>query len=371
MTLPPPYEIDCHAVASELREAMTKTEAVSDERFTRLELHDLFGDEMPMEAARLIFGPDNESMTIGAIRAKVREIALSRRAANSAGRVEVFDMAAHLQRQRDWSGKTFGPGPRTAGVVDHIRKELREIEADPSDITEWIDVVILALDGAWRAGYQPQEIIDAMVAKQTRNEGRNWPDWRTMSPDKAIEHDRSGEASSPAVEAEPVACISVAGKPEGHIWIKTDGMPDGICSKCGTQRAWLTHPSSPVSAEVTEAARKEALRLLQERDNRDDQVQEIIEDLREIVLLMPAASRPEGLMKKAQDATYAMRGRLRLMDDAALTAALDSVSAPLDTDVEAACHAFTSDWVDLDEYAKEHYRKNMRAALLAALNGKE
>jgi hypothetical protein len=105
-----------------------------------------------------------------------------------------FDMLAHLRRQREWSERTFGPGPRTAGVIDHIRKELREIEADPTDLSEWIDVVILALDGAWRAGGSPEQIIAALVAKQTRNEGRTWPDWRTMPTDKAIEHDRSGES---------------------------------------------------------------------------------------------------------------------------------------------------------------------------------
>ena len=102
-----------------------------------------------------------------------------------------FDLLAHLQRQREWSGQTFGPGARTAGVIDHIRKELREIEADPADISEWIDVTILALDGAWRAGYQPQDIIDALVAKQTKNEGRVWPDWRTAPVDQAIEHERA------------------------------------------------------------------------------------------------------------------------------------------------------------------------------------
>jgi hypothetical protein len=100
----------------------------------------------------------------------------------------LFNMAEHLQRQREWSGRTFGPGPRTKGVIDHIRKELNEIEAAPSDVSEWIDVVILALDGAWRAGFQPQQIIDALVAKQTKNEARDWPDWRTSSPDQAIEH---------------------------------------------------------------------------------------------------------------------------------------------------------------------------------------
>jgi hypothetical protein len=101
-----------------------------------------------------------------------------------------FDLYAHLCRQIAWSEKTFGPGSRAKGVVDHVRKELREIEADPTDLSEWIDVVILAIDGAWRADYTPQQIIDALVAKHTKNENRTWPDRRTMSPDVAIEHSR-------------------------------------------------------------------------------------------------------------------------------------------------------------------------------------
>lgn len=99
--------------------------------------------------------------------------------------------AAHLERQRAWSRETFGPGDRAKGVVDHIRKELAEIEADPGDLGEWVDVVILALDGAWRSGAEPEQIIAAIKAKQARNEARVWPDWRTQSADRAIEHDRS------------------------------------------------------------------------------------------------------------------------------------------------------------------------------------
>ena len=101
--------------------------------------------------------------------------------------------AEHLGHQRAWSCETFGPGARLNGVLDHIRKELSEIEADPTDLGEWVDVIILAFDGAWRAGWEPQEIINAIKTKQSVNEQRTWPDWRTMSPDQAIEHDRSGE----------------------------------------------------------------------------------------------------------------------------------------------------------------------------------
>lgn len=105
----------------------------------------------------------------------------------------LFDLIAHLARQRAFSLMTFGPGPRTKGVVDHIRKELAEIEAKPDDIEEWVDLILLALDGAWRAGFEPQQIVEGIDAKQAKNEARDWPDWRTADPDKAIEHVRTAE----------------------------------------------------------------------------------------------------------------------------------------------------------------------------------
>jgi hypothetical protein len=108
-----------------------------------------------------------------------------------------FDFVAHLHRQRVFSERTFGPGERTQGVIDHIRKELCEIEQSPDDIEEWIDVVILALDGAWRAGYTPTQIVNALVQKQEKNEGRKWPDWRTAEFGKAIEHVRGEPHDDP------------------------------------------------------------------------------------------------------------------------------------------------------------------------------
>jgi len=106
--------------------------------------------------------------------------------------------AGYLAHQRDWSAATFGPGFRL-GTLDHLAKELEEVRADPLDLGEWVDLVILAFDGAWRAGHSPQQIINAIVAKQARNEARTWPDWRTAPSDRAIEHDRSAPEPKPFV----------------------------------------------------------------------------------------------------------------------------------------------------------------------------
>ena len=102
----------------------------------------------------------------------------------------------YYARQIDWSRTTFGPALRTKGLLDHITKELREIASSPHDLSEWIDVVILAMDGFWRHGGKPEDLMPALLAKQKKNMARKWPDWRGKSEDGAIEHDRSGESGT-------------------------------------------------------------------------------------------------------------------------------------------------------------------------------
>lgn len=99
-----------------------------------------------------------------------------------------MDLVKYLNDQMKWSIDTFGPGMNTLGLLDHIRKELVEVEESPDDLEEWIDVIMLALDGAWRIGYSSEEISDMLVYKLNKNKMRKWPDWEKAEPNKAIEH---------------------------------------------------------------------------------------------------------------------------------------------------------------------------------------
>lgn len=81
-----------------------------------------------------------------------------------------YDYYVH---QIEWSRQTFGPGLRTGGVIDHIRKELKEIEANPKDLLEWAE-----------------DLMPKLMEKQAKNMARTWPDWRTMNENSAIEHVR-------------------------------------------------------------------------------------------------------------------------------------------------------------------------------------
>lgn len=126
-----------------------------------------------------------------------------------------FDLVVHIHRQREFSERTFGPGKRVNGVTDHIAKELIEVRESDGDLKEWVDVIILGMDGAWRSGATPEQIVEAIVAKQAKNEGRTWPDWRTAPPDTAIEHDRSQEAPVPAIVFFPCGSLGESVDSEG------------------------------------------------------------------------------------------------------------------------------------------------------------
>lgn len=100
-----------------------------------------------------------------------------------------MNLVNYIYRHRRWSADTFGldiPSPES--VTGHIRKELDEIIADPSDLMEWVDVMILAIDGAWRfAGASPQEIADKLAEKQLVNAARKWS---APEPGQPTEHIR-------------------------------------------------------------------------------------------------------------------------------------------------------------------------------------
>jgi hypothetical protein len=97
-------------------------------------------------------------------------------------------LGVYLRRQWEWSKRTFGPGRRTKGICQHITKEIAEVLAKPGDLSEWVDIAILAMDGYWRHGGTPEQFMADMQAKQDKNFARTWP--TPESEDVAVEHVR-------------------------------------------------------------------------------------------------------------------------------------------------------------------------------------
>jgi len=102
-----------------------------------------------------------------------------------------MELEKHIERQKEFSLKTFGGGLRTLGITNHIRKELIEVESEPEDLLEWVDVIAMAVDGAWRIGASAYEIASAMEAKLAICKNRNWPPVDENAQDSPVEHVRS------------------------------------------------------------------------------------------------------------------------------------------------------------------------------------
>jgi hypothetical protein len=96
------------------------------------------------------------------------------------------DLAQYLREQREWSTRTFGPNYRTTGLLKHIQKELEEIAANPTDLVEWIDVILLACDGYWRHGGEPENLMRDIRAKFEKNRNRQWSPPRDDEPSEHI-----------------------------------------------------------------------------------------------------------------------------------------------------------------------------------------
>ena len=125
-----------------------------------------------------------------------------------------MNLEEHIVRQIKFSERVFGPGRRQKGILDHIQKECAEVENE-SALDEWVDLILLTVDGAWRhVAHHPDDqripymrktriariVCTAIDLKHGRNQQRIWPDWRKVPRDKAIEHDRTGERRDPRDE---------------------------------------------------------------------------------------------------------------------------------------------------------------------------
>lgn len=108
--------------------------------------------------------------------------------------IQHFTMDRFFLEQQKWSYTTFGPpehrGPN--GPLEHLKLEAEEAlnTLGTEKTKEIVDCFFLAIDAAHRHGLCLDDLIEKAFEKLKENKKRDWPDWRTMDPNKAIEHIR-------------------------------------------------------------------------------------------------------------------------------------------------------------------------------------
>jgi len=73
----------------------------------------------------------------------------------------------------EWSKKTF-PGATTQSALEHLKDEIKEIEADPSDVVEYADALMLLMEAAARNQITVDQILVAFQEKHQKNTTRKW-----------------------------------------------------------------------------------------------------------------------------------------------------------------------------------------------------
>ena len=122
-------------------------------------------------------------------------------------KVVAMNLEQLITHQILFSLKTFGPGLRQEGLLRHIEKEMNEVRsADEHAVDEWADIILLAIDGAWRSWNQiddiesapldyavfiAQGVSKAIELKLLENQyRRQWPELGTVPEDAPTEHIR-------------------------------------------------------------------------------------------------------------------------------------------------------------------------------------
>lgn len=89
----------------------------------------------------------------------------------------------------EWSQTQFGldseRGPE--GPLAHLAKEVEEMAADPTDLSEYADGLLLLLDASRRAGFTADQLLEAASVKLKVNMEREWGE---PNPDGSVEHIR-------------------------------------------------------------------------------------------------------------------------------------------------------------------------------------
>lgn len=102
----------------------------------------------------------------------------------------VSRLEALWSAQSEWSQRTFGAdalrGP--VGALRHLQRECDEAIADPADIVEFADCLILLLDATRRAGHTLDGLVSAAERKAAINRARTWPTPPDVDDGQPLEH---------------------------------------------------------------------------------------------------------------------------------------------------------------------------------------
>src|SRR5690348_11536942 len=77
----------------------------------------------------------------------------------------IWDLQCCVTEYSEWTRKAI-PNQRLQSVLGHLKQEIDDIMADPSDITEFADAMLLLLHALECAQFSVPQLLEAMQRKQ-------------------------------------------------------------------------------------------------------------------------------------------------------------------------------------------------------------
>jgi hypothetical protein len=78
-----------------------------------------------------------------------------------------------VREQREFQNELF-PTSSAASCAAHLAEEVQEVLAEPGNLKEWADCLLLVLGGAQRAAPSDEDFRAAVWAKMQECRGRTW-----------------------------------------------------------------------------------------------------------------------------------------------------------------------------------------------------
>jgi hypothetical protein len=115
-----------------------------------------------------------------------------------------FIHSRYLQELQDkiaaFNERTF-PGQTVHGVANHLAKEAGELAAEPGDLMEQADVLILLLQVCHKQGVSGSELLRNAFTKVEINEKRDWP--KEPAEDGTFQHTKESRDGGEGGEGKP------------------------------------------------------------------------------------------------------------------------------------------------------------------------
>jgi hypothetical protein len=173
---------------------------------------------------------DDDAALIVAARNALPHLLADLTAANAeVERLKGRDWQDALDDLADWQDRTFGTAQGPIGALNHLSQEVEEAKADPTDIIEYVDCLMLIMAASRRAGFTFDQLHAAFLRKLEINKQRRWA---AVKPGEPCRHVDEAALAAKGAGHLPPEEIEARASADRERRSREDGSDNCDCKAC-------------------------------------------------------------------------------------------------------------------------------------------